>query len=76
MPQPQKLSELVNDIDATIRSRFAGKTFWIKAEIADVKKQPEKNWCFLKFIEKDGNTITTEMKGVFWANSYSSIENF
>lgn len=76
MPQPQKLSELVNDIDATIRSRFAGKTFWIKAEIADVKKQPEKNWCFLKFIEKDGNTITTEIKGVFWANSYSSIENF
>jgi exodeoxyribonuclease VII large subunit len=76
MPQPQRLSELINDIDATIRSRFAGKTFWIKAEIADVKKQPEKNWCFLKFIEKDGNTITTEMKGVFWATTYGAIENF
>jgi len=76
MPQTQKLSELISDIDSTIKSRFGGKTFWIKAEITDVKKQPDKRWCFLKFIEKDGNTITTEMKGVFWANSYNYIEEF
>jgi exodeoxyribonuclease VII large subunit len=76
MPQTQNLSELVNEIDSIIRNRFAGKTFWIKAEITDVKKQPEKNWCFLKFIEKDGNTITTEIKGVFWANTYYNIESF
>ncbi|MGK3946566.1 hypothetical protein ABK046_50435, partial [Streptomyces caeruleatus] len=31
---------------------------------------------FLKFIEKNGNIITTEMKAVFWANTYSAIENF
>jgi exodeoxyribonuclease VII large subunit len=76
MPQTQKLSELISDIDTTIKNRFGGKTFWIKAEITDVKKQPDKRWCFLKFIEKDGNTITTEMKGVFWANSYNYIEEF
>ena len=76
MPTPYKLSDLVSEIDATLRNRFAGKTFWITAEITDVKKQPDKNWCFLKFIEKDGNTITTEIKGVFWANAYSSIVNF
>ena len=61
MPQTQKLSELISDIDTTIKNRFGGKTFWIKAEITDVKKQPDKRWCFLKFIEKDGNTITTDM---------------
>ena len=76
MPQTQRLSELISDIDYTIKNRFGGKTFWIKAEITDVKKQPDKRWCFLKFIEKDGNTITTEMKGVFWANSYNYIEEF
>ena len=73
MPTPQKLSTLVNEIDATIRNRFSGNTFWIKAEITDVKKQPDKQWCFLKFIEKDGNTITTEMKAVFWTNAYYNI---
>jgi exodeoxyribonuclease VII large subunit len=76
MPTPQKLSALVNEIDATIRNRFAGNTFWIKAEITDVKKQPDKQWCFLKFIEKDGNTITTEMKAVFWSNAYYNIVAF
>ena len=76
MPMAQKLSELINEIDATIYNRFAGKTFWIKAEITDVKKYADKRWCFLKFIEKDGASITTEIKGVFWSGTYHHVENF
>ncbi|MEJ7586046.1 MAG: exodeoxyribonuclease VII large subunit [Ferruginibacter sp.] len=76
MPLAQKLSELINEIDATIYNRFAGKTSWIKAEITDVKKYPDKRWCFLKFIEKDGAAISTEIKGVFWSNTYHHVENF
>lgn len=76
MPSPQKLSELINEVDATIRNRFQNATFWIKAEITDVKKQPDKRWCFLKFIEKDRNLITAEMGGVFWNNSYHQVEQF
>ena len=52
MQHALKLSELLGEIEATIYNRFYGKTFWIKAEITDVKKQPDKRWCFLKFIEK------------------------
>ena len=76
MPIAQKLSTLISEIDATIQNRFAGKSFWIKAEITDVKKYTDKRWCFLKFIEKDGNTITSEMKGVFWSNTYHHVQNF
>jgi exodeoxyribonuclease VII large subunit len=76
MPVAQKLSQLISEIDSTIHNRFAGKTFWIKAEITDVKKYTDKRWCFLKFIEKEGNTITTEIKGVFWSNTYHHVENF
>ncbi len=76
MPVTQKLSEVVNEIEGTIRSRFLGRTFWIKAEIADVKKYPDKRWCFLKFIEKSGSMVTTDIKGVLWSNTYSNIENF
>lgn len=76
MPTPQKLSELINEVDATIKNRFQNASFWIKAEITDVKKQPDKRWCFLKFIEKDRNLIVAEMGGVFWSNSYAQVEGF
>ncbi len=76
MPVTQKLSEIVSEIEGTIRNRFAGRTFWIKAEIADVKKYGDKRWCFLKFIEKSGNLVTAEIKGVFWSNSFNQVELF
>ncbi|MFA4853575.1 MAG: exodeoxyribonuclease VII large subunit [Bacteroidales bacterium] len=76
MTKRLRLSELVNEIEDAIQNRFAGETFWITAEITDVKKQTDKRWCFLKFIEKDGHLITTEIKGVFWSNTFHNIEKF
>jgi exodeoxyribonuclease VII large subunit len=76
MPVTQKLSEVVSEIEGSIRDRFAGRSFWIKAEITDVKKYADKRWCFLKFVEKSGSMVTTEIKGIFWSNSYSTIELF
>ena len=76
MPQKLRLSELMNEIDEVLLDRFAGETFWITAEITDVKKQTEKRWCFLKFIEKSGSLITAEIKGVFWSNTFSAVEQF
>lgn len=71
-----QLSELVSEIREVLEARFEGATYWINAEITDVKKYDRKRWCFLKFIEKEGAVITTEMKGVFWGGSYFHIENF
>jgi exodeoxyribonuclease VII large subunit len=76
MAKTLRLSDLIGEIDDVIQDRFAGETFWITAEITDVKKQPDKRWCFLKFIEKERNVITAEIKGVFWSNSYNTIERF
>jgi exodeoxyribonuclease VII large subunit len=76
MPSQLKLSELIAEIDEAIHYRFTGETFWITAEITDVKKMPDKRWCFLKFIEKEGNFIIAEMKAVFWSHNYTFIEEF
>ena len=76
MPQAVNLSTLVNEIDDAIYNRFAGKTYWIKTEITDVKQHADKKWCFLKFIEKEGHTITTEIKAVFWSNAWPYIKDF
>jgi exodeoxyribonuclease VII large subunit len=76
MTKSVRLSDLVNEIEEALQDRFAGETFWITAEVTDVKKQADKSWCFLKFIEKEGHLITTEIRGVFWSNAYASIERF
>jgi exodeoxyribonuclease VII large subunit len=73
MTRRLQLSELVALVQETIEDRFYEDSFWIIAEITDVKKYDSKRWCFLKFIEKHGNTIATEMQGVFWANGYQQI---
>lgn len=52
------------------------KILKIKAEITDVKKYPHKRWCFLKFIEKDGENIIAEMRGVMWNTGYEALQKF
>ena len=73
MTRRLQLSELVAMVQETIEDRFYNDSFWITAEITDVKKYESKRWCFLKFIEKHGTQIATEMQGVFWANGYQQI---
>jgi exodeoxyribonuclease VII large subunit len=73
MTRRLQLSELVALVQETIEYRFYEDSFWITAEITDVKKYDSKRWCFLKFIEKRGNIIATEMQAVFWANAFQHI---
>jgi exodeoxyribonuclease VII large subunit len=70
------LSELTQEIQNTFDERFAGQSFWISAEISDVKKQSVSKRCYLKLIERSGSTTLAELKAVFWSNSYDQIEAF
>lgn len=77
MSKKLRLSELVNEIDDAIQTRFAGESFWITAEITDVKPQdPSRNYRFIKFIEKSGSTTLASVDAVFWARSLNQIEKF
>ena len=70
------LSELTQEIQNTLDERFTGQSFWISAEISDVKKQSVSKRCYLKLIERSGSTTLAELKAVFWSNSYDQIEAF
>jgi exodeoxyribonuclease VII large subunit len=75
-PHTIPLSQLVAEVQESIELTFGTELFWIHAEITDVKKYESKRWCFLKFIEKQNDAISTEIKGVFWNNTYNAIEKF
>ena len=74
--QAINLSQLLYKIDETLQSQFGYQTFWIKAEITDVKKYESKRWCFLKLIEKKDTEIIAEMKATAWSQGYIFIEQF
>lgn len=74
--QALPLSAVALAVSEAIDMYFDGQIITIKAEITDVKKYPQKKWCFLKFLEKNGQQIQTEMKGVFWNQGYGSIAKF
>lgn len=76
MEKAISLSHLLDILSDHINNEFEGKTYLINAEIVDVKKYPQKRWCFLKFIDKIGSNINSEIKGVFWGRTYHQIENF
>jgi exodeoxyribonuclease VII large subunit len=76
MAQSITLSELTYEIAGAIEDRMGGHSYWITAEVCDVKKYASTRRCYLKFIERENNNTVAEMRGVFWSNSYSQIENF
>ena len=71
-----KLSDLVNQIQDSIQSKFERDMFWISARIMNVKKYETNRRCYLNLEEYENGTKTAEMKAVFWANAYGEIETF
>jgi len=70
------LSALANEIAETLDEQFGGRSYWIKAEVSDVKKYTSTRRCYLKFIERENKNTVAELRGVFWSNSYGQIEKF
>jgi exodeoxyribonuclease VII large subunit len=70
------LSDLLYEVYEALELTFGNDVFWIKAELVDVKKQPQKGWCFAKLIEKTGATIAAEVRANFWQQGYMAIQKF
>ena len=76
MTEQIKLSALLDQIQDTVQTRFDGESFWVEAQIMNVRKQAQSRRCYLTLEEYENGNKTAEAKGVFWANYYSQIENF
>lgn len=71
-----KLSELVEQIQETIQNEFEGNSYWVSAQITNVKKDDRNRRCYLTLEEYEDGRKTAEMRSVFWSNTYGEIENF
>jgi len=71
-----KLSELVEQIQETIQERFEGGSFWVSAQITNVKKYEANRRCYLTLEEYARSAKVAEVKAVFWSDYYDEIERF
>jgi exodeoxyribonuclease VII large subunit len=76
MEQQIKLSTLVSQIQDTIQGRFEGETYWVSAQITNVKNISSSRRCYLTLEEYENNQKIAEARAVFWANCYHEIEKF
>ena len=78
IPNHIKLSDLTRSIQKIISNNFFNKTFWVIAEISNLKYYPAKNYYFFDLIEKDtvSNNVLTSIKGTAWSTSVNRIKNF
>ena len=71
-----KLSELLEQIEDTIKNRFDSEFYWVSAWTVNVKKYESNRRCYLSLEEVKNGTKTAEIRAVFWANYYHEIEQF
>lgn len=76
MSEQIKLSELVWEIGETIEEQFDGRTFWVPAQVTNVRKYVGNRRCYLTLEEYEEGEKVAELKAVFWANSYPLIARF
>lgn len=76
--QPIRLSELTGQIASVISSHFSARTYWVIAEITNLKFYPAKNYYFLDLVEKDPliNTVVTSIKANAWSTAVQRIKRF
>jgi exodeoxyribonuclease VII large subunit len=76
--QPIKLSELTRQIAKVISINFSSTSYWVIAEITNLKFYPAKNYYFLDLVEKDEltNTVLTSIKANAWSTAVQRIKIF
>lgn len=73
-----KLSELIQQVEDTLKQSFGNSTYWIVAEVSGHKFYANNDRHYFEFIEKSAtsNDPVTKIRGVSWAAGSLHIKTF
>ena len=78
-PADQALSlvELNQRIHMTLEQAFPD-TYWVRAEMSDVRENSASGHCYLEFIEKDphGGQLLAKVRGAIWAKTFRLLKPY
>ena len=66
------LSEVAMSVHRVIERTYT-RPYYIKAEILKLNYYPYSGHCYPELVEREGNTIKTEMRAVIWAANFQDI---
>jgi len=70
------LSQLNGLIADALQAQLGPRTFWITAELSDIRNYPDRRYCFFKLLEKQGVEVVASADAVIWRNEYPLISRF
>lgn len=73
---PIRLSDLAYTIDAVLEESFGGKVMWVVAETSDIKNYPDRQYCFMTLVEREGNQTVAKLEAAIWRKNYPIIREF
>jgi exodeoxyribonuclease VII large subunit len=73
---PIRLSDLAYTIDSVLEGSFGGKAVWVLAETSDIKNYPDRQYCFLTLVEREGSQTVAKLDAVIWRKNYPIIRAF
>jgi exodeoxyribonuclease VII large subunit len=71
------LSQLNDSVRLAVKASLPG-TYWLRAEISDVRITASTGHCYLEFVEKDdaGGNIVAKARGTVWAQTFRTLKPF
>ena len=71
------LLELNSLIRGTLARAFP-ESYWVRAEMSDVRVNAASGHCYLEFVEKDPRTgrMVAKMRGAIWANTFRMLRPY
>ncbi len=71
------LSELNGMIRAVVSETFPA-TYWVRAEMSDVRTNAASGHCYLEFVEKDpkGGQMVAKARGAIWARTFRMLKPY
>jgi len=73
---PIRLSDLAFTIEAVLDEAFGRKPLWVVAETLDVKNYPDRGYCFLTLVEREGSENLAKLEACIWRRNHHTIRDF
>ena len=70
------LSQLNGMIADALQAQIGSRTYWVTAELSDIRNYPDRRYCFFRLLEKQGGEVVASADAVIWRNEYPLISRF